>query len=76
MTTNQTAHSADVKMHVVRNGSKLSVSQLGPDFLVLEKADDISGAAELILSVDGWTRKRQVQLQATGAPDEKKILFP
>ena len=63
-------------MHVVRNGSKLSVCQLGPDFLVLEKADDINGAAELILSVDGVKRRRRVRLQPGAAPDEKTILFP
>ncbi len=76
MTTNKTGHSADVKMHVVRNGSKLSVSQLGPDFLVLEKADNINGAAELILSVDGVKHKRRVQLQDGAAPDEKKSPLP
>jgi len=29
MTENDTGHSAEVKMHVVRDGAKLQVSQLG-----------------------------------------------
>ena len=31
-------------MHVVRDGSKLQISQLGPDFLLLDEADDFEGA--------------------------------
>jgi hypothetical protein len=52
MTDNHTGHSAEVKMHVVRDGAKLQVSQLGPDFLVLDEADDFEGPAQVILSVD------------------------
>ena len=40
-------------MHVVRDGSKLQVSQLGPDFLLLGKADNFEGPAQVIFSVDG-----------------------
>jgi hypothetical protein len=63
MTDNHTGHSAEVKMHVVRDGAKLQVSQLGPDFLVLDEADDFEGPAQVILSVDGVTHTRDVQLQ-------------
>ena len=76
MTTNYTGHSADVKMHVVRNGSKFRVAQLGPDFLILENADDFDGPAEVILCVDGVTHSRHVQLQCGATHDEKTILFP
>ena len=55
MTDNHTGHSAEVKMHVVRDGSKLQVSQLGPDFLLLDEADDFEGPAQVILSVDEAT---------------------
>ena len=40
-------------MHVVCNGYTFRVAQLGPDFLILEEADDFDGPAEVILSVDG-----------------------
>jgi len=53
MTDNHTSHSAEVKMHVVHDGSELQVSQLGPDFLVPDEADDFEGPAQVILSVDG-----------------------
>ena len=50
-------------MYVVQNGSRFWITQLGADFLFLENADDIGGPAEIILSVDGVTRSRHVQLQ-------------
>jgi hypothetical protein len=76
MTTNHTGHSAEVKMHVVRNGCRFQVAQLGPDFLILENADDFDGPAEVILCVDGVTHGRHVQLQCGRARDQKTILFP
>jgi hypothetical protein len=75
MTGNQTGHSADVKMHVLRNGSKFQVSQLGPDFLMLEEADDFEGPAKVILSVDGETHSRDVQLQCGSTGNQKTISF-
>jgi len=76
MTTTHTGHSADVKMHVVRNGSRFRVAQLGPDFLILENGDDFDGLAEVILCVDGATHSRHVQLQCGATRNEKTILFP
>ncbi len=75
MTDNHTGHSAEVKMHVVRDGSKLQVSQLGPDFLLLDEADDFEGPAQIILSVDGVTHSREVQLQCGSTSTEKTISF-
>jgi hypothetical protein len=63
-------------MHVVRNGSRFRVAQLGPDFLVLENADDIDGPADVILCVDGVTHSRHVRLQCGATREEKTILFP
>jgi hypothetical protein len=63
MITNHTGHSAEVEVHVVRDGRKFRVTQLGPDFLVLENAEDFDGPAEVILSVDGVTHRRHVRLQ-------------
>jgi hypothetical protein len=75
MTGNQTGHSADVKMHIVRDGSKLRIAQLGPDFLMLEEPDDFEGRAQVVLSVDGETHTREVQLQSGSTGNEKTILF-
>lgn len=62
-------------MHVVRDGSKLQVSQLGPDFLVLDEADDFVGPAEVILSVDGVVHSCDVELQCGSTDTEKTISF-
>jgi hypothetical protein len=75
MADNYTGYSAEVKMHVLRDGAKLSVSQLGPDFLMLEEADDFEGPAQVILSVDGEMHSRDVQLRSGARSKEKTILF-
>jgi len=75
MTENQTGHSAEVKIHVVRERSELQVSQLGPDFLLLDEADDFEGPAQVVLSVDGVTHSRDVQLQCGSTSTEKTISF-
>jgi len=62
-------------MHIVRDGAKIRVSQLGPDFLMLEKADDFEGPAQVILSVDGETHTRDVQLQSGSTGNQKTIHF-
>ena len=62
-------------MHVVRGGSKFQVSQLGPDFLVLDEADDFEGPAEVILSIDGVIHRSDVQLERGSTDTEKTISF-
>ena len=62
-------------MHIVRDGVKIQVAQLGPDFLMLEEADDFEGPAQVILSVDGETQRRNVQLQCGLTRNEKTIAF-
>jgi hypothetical protein len=59
MTDNHAGHSAEVKTHVVRDGLRLQVSQVGPDFLLL----------------DGVTHSRDVQLQCGSTSTEKTISF-
>ena len=59
-------------MHIVCNGLKIQVVQLGPDFLMLEEADDFEGPAQVILSVDGETQRRDVQLQCGPTRNEKQ----
>ena len=62
-------------MHVIRDGSKLEVSQLGPDFLLLDEADDFECPAQVILSVDGVTHSCDVQLRCGSTSTEKTISF-
>ena len=62
-------------MHIVHNGSKFRVSQLGPDFLMLEEAHGLKGPAQVILSVDGEIQSRDIQLQCVSTTNEKTILF-
>jgi hypothetical protein len=75
MTENHAGHSAEVKMHVIHDGSKLEVSQLGPDFLLLDEADDFEGPAQVVLSVDGVTHSCDVQPQCGSTSTEKTISF-
>lgn len=75
MTDNHNGNSAEVKIHVVRGGSKFQVSQLGPDFLVLDEADDFAGPAEVILSIDGVIHRSYVQLERGSTDTEKTISF-
>jgi hypothetical protein len=77
MANNYTGYSAEVTMHIVRDGVKMQVAQLGPDFLMLEEADDFEGSAQVILflSVDGETQRRNVQLQCGLTRNEKTIAF-
>jgi hypothetical protein len=75
MKDNPGGYSAEVEMHVVRDGSKLKVSQLGPDFLVLDEADDFEGPAQVILSVDGVEESRNVDVHCGSTDTEKTISF-
>jgi hypothetical protein len=75
MTTGNSGHSAEVKMHVVCSGYTFRVAQLGPDFLILEEPDEFDGPAEVILSVDGVKHTRHVQVQCGPTSSEKTILF-
>lgn len=62
-------------MHVICNGDMFRIIQLGPDFLILEEADDFDGPAELVLSVDGEKYRRHVQVQSGATSSEKTVLF-
>jgi hypothetical protein len=56
-------HSAEVKMHLVVDGQKLPIAQLGPDFLILRKTVDHPPAdAILFVSIDGKVREWEIRL--------------
>jgi hypothetical protein len=60
---NRVRHSADVRMHLLLNGLALTISQLGPDFLVLEhSAEHPAGTAEILLKVDNYETRWTVRL--------------
>ena len=50
-------------MHLVLNGLRLPIAQLGPDFLILEKtAQHPPADAEILLRVDAAERRWPVKL--------------
>ena len=58
-------HSADVRMELRLNGSVLTISHLGPDYLILaEPVEHPPGPAQIAMSVDGQERRWTVQLPA------------
>jgi hypothetical protein len=58
-------HSARVRMELRLNGSILTISHLGPDYLILGEAVDYPPTqAEIVMSVDGHQSRWSVQLPA------------
>lgn len=56
-------HSAEIKMHLTIAGKRLSVRQMGPDFLIMDPSEDYPPTiAQLYLSVDGHEREWPVFL--------------
>jgi hypothetical protein len=71
-----TGHSADVKMHLLLEGQILSVGQLGPDFLILDKAIDHPPAgARLFLAVDGKEREWDVHLPEGMSAGSRRVVI-
>jgi hypothetical protein len=72
--------SADVRMHLTVNGSKLTIGQLGPDFLILDNPTDHSPSeAEISLSIDGDTSRWFVDLPdgiIAGQPETRIVRRP
>jgi hypothetical protein len=48
-------------MHMVCNGLKIQVVQLGPDFLMLEEADDFEGPGKLFYL---WMARRNAAMSS------------
>jgi hypothetical protein len=60
---NYGAHSAWVEMRLIINGTSISISQMGPDFLFIEGSHDHPpGEATIVLQVDDTERRWQVNL--------------
>ena len=60
---NYGARSAQVEMQLIINGSSISITQMGPDFLFIEGGlDHPPGQATIVLQVDDAERRWQVNL--------------
>ena len=71
---NHGAHSAQVEMQLIINGSALSVTHMGPDFLLLESpADQLPCQATLVLQVDDSERRWQVRLPEGISKDSQRV---
>jgi len=58
-----TGRSTHVEMRLLINGASLSIAQMGPDFLLLDKPiDHPPSEATIALSVDGNERRWPVRL--------------
>jgi hypothetical protein len=57
------AHSAEVEMQLFINGAPISITHMGPDFLLVECADDYPPCeATIYLKVDQSERRWKVRL--------------
>jgi hypothetical protein len=57
------AHSAKVEMTLIVNGSSISITHMGPDFLLIEPdGEHPPGEANIVLQVDASERRWQVKL--------------
>lgn len=63
MSISPRAYSADVRLHLAVNGQVTSLSQVGPDSVILETACELPPcSAEVIVKVDGREHRRKVLL--------------
>jgi hypothetical protein len=71
---NYGAHSAQVEMRLIINGSSVSATHMGPDFLFIEGGHDHPpGLATIVLQVDDTERRWQVNLPDGISKDEKRV---
>jgi hypothetical protein len=71
---NYGAHSARVEMRLIIKGSSISITQMGPDFLLIEGGHDHPpGEATIVLQVDDAERRWQVKLPDGISKDANRI---
>lgn len=67
-------HSAHVKMHLLLGGISIPVAQLGPDFLLLDAANDHPPGEDcLVLRVDQVERSWSVRLPNGISAGSKRV---
>jgi hypothetical protein len=76
MTTEQTygAHSAQVEMQLIVNGETISITHMGPDYLLVDCAKDYPpGVASIFLQVDQSESRWQVILPNGISKSSKRV---
>jgi hypothetical protein len=74
VSTGHTGHSAQVKMRLLVNGLSLRVTQMGPDFLLLETPVEHPPAdARLVLQVDQSERSWAMRLPNGLSASAKRV---
>lgn len=69
-------HSAEVKMHLTIAGERLSVRQMGPDFLIIDATEGHAPTVvQLYLSVDGNEREWDIHLPEGIAAGSRRVLI-
>src|SRR6266480_2449351 len=72
--SNQSGHSAQVKMRLLINGGSLSVVQLGPDFLLVDSPIDYPPSdASVVLQVDQNERRWNLRLPNGISAGSKRV---
>ena len=72
--SNQGGHSGQVKMRLLVNGTCIPVSQMGPDFLLVDgPINHPPGNASLVLQVDQSESRRDVRLPEGISATSKRV---
>jgi hypothetical protein len=72
--SSQGGHSAQVKMRLLVNGLSLSVTQMGPDFVLVElPVNHAPAVADLVLQVDQSERRWNVRLPSGISANKKRV---
>ena len=70
------AHSAQVEMQLIINGESISITHMGPDFLIIESPrEHPPGEATIVLQVDQSERRWTVRLPDGLHPSQKRVLI-
>jgi len=76
MSPTQGAHSAQVNMCLLVNGASIPVAQMGPDFLILEKAFEHPPVqAIMVLQVDQSERRWPINLPNGISSASKRVVI-
>ncbi len=68
------AHSAHLEMQLMINGASIGITQMGPDFLIIESPrEHPPGEATIILQVDKSERRWTVHLPSGVQRGQKRI---
>ena len=70
----EVGHSAEVRMHLVLNGSTFLISHMGPDYVRLRESAEIAPCdAQIVLVIDGHESRWQVHLPEGLRPGQERI---